>query len=493
MIKSSHVAVFGTGSDVGKSVVATALCRSFADRKIRVAPFKAQNMSNNSGITPEGHEIGRAQIVQAEAARLQPHTDMNPILLKPTGDRTSQVVMNGLVHDDLSAMAYHGKKEYFFEQACAAFDRLAEKHGTIVIEGAGSCAEVNLMDSDIVNFRMAEYAKADVVLVADIHKGGVFGQIVGTIECLPTVYREMVKGFIINRFRGDPELFSEGVEWIERKTGKPVYGVLPWYTGFRVDAEDSVEIENCFSGGKTVGTLPAVAVIRLPHISNFTDVHALSEVKGMQAEFVDRSCDLSVFRAVIIPGSKSTRSDLEWLKNTGLAESIKRFAASGGHVLGICGGYQMLGRCIFDPEGVEGEAGTSRGLGLLNIETKMKPEKTTTLSSFSWNGVSGEGYEIHMGETRCGEPTPFLMVHQPDGAGSARGDGCVSADGRVAGTYIHGLFDTPAVLEKWLAGIGIDNVEIPAKDAGSKKDDNYIQLKKHFESNVDMKKLLSSS
>lgn len=431
MKKANHLAVFGTGSDVGKSIVAAALCRFLADRQVNVAPFKAQNMSNNSGITPEGLEMGRAQIVQSEAARLQPDTDMNPILLKPTADSASQVVVNGKVYEDLSAVGYHKRNKLFFQEACAAFDRLADKHDRIVIEGAGSCAEVNLMQTDIVNFRMAAYARADVVLVADIHKGGVFAQILGTLECLPAEYREMVKGFIVNRFRGDPALFEEGIDWIERKTGKPVFGVLPWFSHFRIDAEDSVEIETCSSIHTLAPDLPAIGVIRLPHISNFTDMHSLSEIDGLQVAFVDRPEDLSVFKAVILPGSKSTRADMEWLDKSGIAKSIKRYVGSGGHVLGICGGYQMLGRFMQDDAGVEGTPGCTKGLGLLKIETSMSPEKTTTRSKFSWDGIQGEGYEIHMGETKRDEPNPWLLVHQRNGRTIEEADGCRSANGKV--------------------------------------------------------------
>ena len=488
----NHLAVLGTGSDVGKSIVAAALCRSLSDRRVDVAPFKAQNMSNNSGITPEGLEMGRAQIVQSEAARLPPDTDMNPVLLKPTADKASQVVVNGRVYEDLSAVAYHKKNRYYFQQACAAFDRLSAKHDTIVLEGAGSCAEVNLMQTDIVNFRMAVYAGADVVLVADIHKGGVFAQILGTLECLPATYRHMVKGFIVNRFRGDPELFTEGVDWIERTTGKPVFGVLPWYSHFRIDAEDSVEIENCPSIRSLAPDFPAVGVIRLPHISNFTDMHAISEIDGLQVAFVDQSEDLSVFKAVIIPGSKSSREDMEWLEQSGIADCIKRYVQSGGHVLGICGGYQMLGKSIRDDHGVEGNPGSTKGLGLLNIETTMSQEKTTTRSTFEWDGIQGKGYEIHMGETRSEDPRYWLTVRERNKRKITETEGSVSADGKVAGTYIHGLFDTPAILQKWLAQIGITDIKMPKGQNQWGRDEVYDLLKTHFEEYIDVNRLIET-
>ena len=353
---TKNIAVLGTGSDVGKSVVAAGICRIIADRGIRVAPFKSQNMSNNSGITPEGLEMGRAQIVQAEAAKIVPHVDMNPILLKPTGEKQSQVILNGLVHGNQTAMDYHQNKGFYFKQACAAFDRLSAKYDRIILEGAGSCAEVNLMATDIVNFPMAEYAKADVVLTADIHRGGVFAQLVGTLDCLPDNYRDMVKGFIINRFRGDIALFKDGVDWIEKRTGKKVFGVLPWYSHFKIDAEDSVEIENCHNLSMLDPKKSTIAVIRLPHIANFTDFHALAHIKGLQIVFIDSPQNLSRFKAVIIPGSKNTREDLDWLKIK-FESPLKDYHRQKGYIMGICGGYQMLGSWVEDPEGLEGKPG----------------------------------------------------------------------------------------------------------------------------------------
>jgi len=310
------LAVFGTGSEVGKSVVATALCRVFQEAGVNVAPYKAQNMSNNSGVTPEGLEMGRAQIVQAEAAGLAPRVDMNPILLKPTSDVGAQVVLLGEVYKNSTASEYHQGKEALFAAACQSLDRLRAAHELVVIEGAGSCAEVNLMAHDIVNMRMAEYAAAPVILVADIHKGGVFAQIVGTLACLPDHLRDYIAGFIINRFRGDITLFREGVDWIEQKTGKPVFGVLPWYEHIRIEAEDSVVIEKPRPKLLPESDKPAIAVIRIPHISNFTDFDALQAVEGLRLCFIEELVDLNRFAAVILPGSKNTRFDLDWLHDT---------------------------------------------------------------------------------------------------------------------------------------------------------------------------------
>ena len=484
-----HIAVFGTGSDVGKSIVAAAICRCFADRGERVAPFKAQNMSNNSGITPEGLEMGRAQIVQAEAARISPHVDMNPILLKPTGEKQSQVVLNGLVHGNHTAMDYHKNKSFYQKEARRAFDRLASQYNRIVLEGAGSCAEVNLMPNDIVNFAMADYADADVILTADIHRGGVFAQLVGTLECLPAHCRDRIKGFVINRFRGDIALFKDGVAWIEERTGKPVLGVLPWYSHFRIDAEDSVEIESCGDQAPLEAGKPAVAVLRLPHISNFTDIHALSQIEDIQVRYIDTPESLSRYNAVVIPGSKNTRADLEWA-NTHFKAALIDYVESGGNVLGVCGGYQMLGTVVDDPQGHEGRPGSTPGLGLLPVETRLKSPKTTTLSDFVWDGIQGSGYEIHMGETYAHGGIPMVNITSRNQEACTGVDGCLRKDGRVAGTYLHGFFDYPAVCDKWLNLVGIDTAEFsPRSSLADKKDRDYDLLKAHFESHVDLGRL----
>jgi adenosylcobyric acid synthase len=482
---TKNIAVLGTGSDVGKSVVAAGICRCLVDRGIRVAPYKSQNMSNNSGITPEGHEMGRAQIVQAEAAKVPPHVDMNPILLKPTGEKESQVILNGLVHDNQTAMDYHRNKGFYFKKACEAFDRLSVKYDRIILEGAVSCAEVNLMATDIVNFPMAEYADADVVLTADIHRGGVFAQLVGTLDCLPDAYRDMVKGFIINRFRGDIALFKDGVDWIEKRTGKKVFGVLPWYSHFKIDAEDSVEIENCSNLSKLDPNLPTIAVVRLPHIANFTDFHALSQINGLQTIFIDTPRNLSRFDAVIIPGSKNTRADLDWLKN-GFESALKEYHREKGHILGICGGYQMLGSWVEDPMGLEGKPGQSRGLGLLPVKTVLKAPKTTTLSEFEWDGTPGRGYEIHMGFTNRFSGSHFLKISSRNAHPCNETEGCISEDKRVTGTYIHGFFDTHAISSKWFALIGLSDLITEGESMGDRKEKDYDLLKTHFEAHVDL-------
>ncbi|MGB9499721.1 MAG: cobyric acid synthase [Dissulfuribacterales bacterium] len=484
-IKAPCLAVFGTGSDVGKSIITTAICRFFVNKGIAIAPFKAQNMSNNSGITPEGLEMGRAQIVQAEAARIPPHVDMNPILLKPTSDVGSQVVFFGKAVGNSTAAGYHKEKEQFFPQACAALDRLRDEYELIVLEGAGSCAEVNLMPYDIVNFRMAEYAGASVILVADIHKGGVFAQIVGTLECLSKSQQNQISGFIINRFRGDIHLFKDGIDWIEQRTKKKVFGVLPWYNHINIEAEDSVVIENPARVSDKDLNTPAIAVIRIPHISNFTDFAPLSGIEGINIYFIEKPQELDLFKAVILPGSKNTCFDLKWLKKTGWADKLVSYANQGGYMLGICGGYQMMGKYVHDPDGLEGRPGTIQGLSLLPVETVLKAPKTTSLTRFSWQGIEGIGYEIHMGRSTRQNVEPMFHVRQRNDILCKDEDGCATSDHKIMGAYIHGLFDTPAITSRWLSILGLDNIEVPETNGLAARDKQYDLLADYFENYVD--------
>lgn len=480
------LAVFGTGSDVGKSVVTTGICRSLQRRGIRVAPYKAQNMSNNSGVTPEGLEMGRAQIAQAEACGLPPHVDMNPILLKPTSEVGSQVILLGEALSNQTAAQYHRRKERLYRAASGSLDRLRRDFEAVVLEGAGSCAEVNLAAHDIVNFRMAEHAAAPVILVADIHRGGVFAQIVGTLECLEAERRQRVAGFIINRFRGDIALFRDGVAWIEARTGKPVFGVLPWYRHFAIDQEDSVVLEHVHRAKPSENGRAAIGVIRLPHISNFTDFEPLQALPGVNVSFLDQLGPLDGFRAVILPGSKNTRADLAWLHARGWAGMIRRFFQDGGHIMGICGGYQMMGSTVHDPSGLEGRPGQTEGLALLPVETVLEAPKTTTRTRFVWNGIEGWGYEIHMGRTRRSGAEPLLRVVERNGAACRDEDGCRTSDGRAVGTYLHGVFDTPAVVRQWLAGIGLGHVETGPLAGPEARQQAYEALADHMEKHLDM-------
>ncbi len=489
--KASCLAILGTGSDVGKSVVVTALCRCLVRRGVRVAPFKAQNMSNNSGVTPEGLEMGRAQIVQAEASKIVPHVDMNPVLLKPTSEVGSQVVVLGKAVENSTARDYHLKKETLFHTAAKALDRLRKHYEAIVMEGAGSCAEVNLMENDITNMRMAAHADAPVVLVADIHRGGVFAQIVGSLECLPPVFRDRIKGFIINRFRGDGRLFETGVRWLEEKTGRPVFGVLPWFQHIRIEPEDSVVIERPRREPPPKMEIPSVAVIRLPHISNFNDFDPLAAVKGLEVYFLKRPRDLSPFKAVILPGSKSTRYDLTWLHETGWAERIRAHARNGGYVLGICGGYQMMGHWVHDSPGLEGPPGKTEGLHLLPVETVLKAPKVTTLTRFCWQEASGGGYEIHMGQTVRRGGSPLFRVVQRNRVPLKDTDGCIGQGGNCMGTYIHGLFDNPEIVRLWLAHIGVSGVSVDAPEGHRARDREYDKLAAFFEAHVDVDGILA--
>ena len=494
--KSKHktsagcLAVLGTGSDVGKSVIATALCRVFANRGLRVAPFKAQNMSNNSGVTPEGLEMGRAQIVQAEAAKIPPHVDMNPVLLKPTAEIGSQIVLSGVAMETATATPYPRRKDGLFREACRALDRLRQDYELIILEGAGSCAEVNLMARDIVNFRMAVYAAAPILLVADIDRGGVFAQIVGTLACLKPDQRDRVSGFIINRFRGDIRLFQDGVRWIEKKTQKQVFGVLPWYSHIRIEPEDSVVIENPKKAHFKDSRNHAVAVIRLPHISNFNDFDPLLALDNLDVYFIEKIQDLAAFKAVVLPGSKNTRFDLNWIIASGWAKALSEYLNSGGRVLGICGGYQMMGNKVDDPQGLEGRPGSSEGLRLLPTETVLKAPKTTTLTAFSWRGHTGAGYEIHMGQTFRTGGTPLFQVMARNQNPCRDEDGCISADGKIMGTYIHGLFDNPAILRCWLSHIGLSGIDVADTGGIEARDREYDLLAEHFTKHVDVESIV---
>jgi adenosylcobyric acid synthase len=443
-------------------------------------------MSNNSGVTPEGLEMGRAQIVQAEAAKIPPHVDMNPILLKPTSDVGSQVVVFGKVEANYTAVEYHRLKDTLRDRAHQALDRLRRENDVVVIEGAGSCAEVNLMDNDIVNFPVAEYAQAPVLLVADIHRGGVFAQIVGTLACLPADYRTRVAGFIINRFRGDPHLFEEGRRWIEARTGKPVFGILPWFNHFRIEAEDSVVIENPGRSRTASSGQPAIAVIRLPHIANFTDFDPLQAIEGLVVDFIEENQPLDAYRAVILPGSKNTRYDLQWLHDSGWTDVLLRFADQGGNVLGICGGYQMLGTVVHDPDGLEGTPGSTSGLGLLAIDTILAAPKTTTLTQFEWQGAAGSGYEIHMGYSRRQKGEAWLAIKARNARSCRDHDGAIGRQGRVLGTYIHGLFDRPAITRQWLESIGLGQLPVARLHGPAARDRDYDLLAAHIEQHIDM-------
>ncbi len=456
------IMVVGTGSHVGKSVLVMGLCRLFRRRGIDVAPFKAQNMALNSGITPEGDEIGRAQISQAEAAGIAPHRDMNPILLKPTSDLGSQVILNGRVLGNYKGRDYYALKPKLVKQVMAAYRRLAGAHQLVVMEGAGSCAELNLKRHDLVNMAMARRAGANVLLAADIDAGGVFAQVIGSLRLLPPAERRLVKGVAINKFRGDPALFADGMAIIAQKGGAPVLGLIPWF-GQRIELpqEDGVALER---GAGQSGSGPLrVGVVRISRISNFTDADALAAEPGVRLSWVTRPEELAGLDLLILPGTKNTLAALAGLKASGLFEAIRQFHALGGRVLGLCGGYQLLGQSIADPLGVEGPPDEQPGLGLLPIATVMAGEKTTARAKalcrgdlpFAVDGAVG-GYEIHMGHsTPLGPDRPAFRLTRRLDQDLDQAEGQVGPDGRVVGTYLHGLLDNDALraaVLAWAAG-----------------------------------------
>jgi adenosylcobyric acid synthase len=499
----------GTSSSAGKSLLVAALCRIFARRGVRVAPFKAQNMSNNAAVCPDGREIGRAQAVQAQAAGIEPMSDMNPILLKPEADARSQVVLDGHAWRTLPAREYYRHKSTLWSAVTRALDRLRAEYDLVIIEGAGSPVELNLKPGDLVNMAVARYARSPVLLVGDIDRGGIFAQLLGTLWLLPPEEAALVRGFIVNKFRGDMALFADGVRLLAERGGVAVLGVVPYIDRLDIPDEDSVVIDDGKYplGTATDGTEPAgrttidIAVINLPRIANFDDFDPLIHASGVRVRYVDTPQGLGRPDAVILPGTKSTCSDLAWLRHQGLDTAIKTLAGYGVAVVGICGGYQMLGCHVRDPDGVEapaanrrGQAGGARGLALLPLDTVFDTRKTThraeaqVLAAPGWLaplvGSQVLGYEIHMGRTEIiPSDTPGAGAvaasrgtcgsgRLPDGHGETAGcwpwlritrrsnrpvdvlDGAVGADGRVWGCYLHGLFENDRLREAWLGSLG---------------------------------------
>lgn len=439
----------GTGSDAGKSTLVAALCRVLHRRGVRVAPFKPQNMALNSAVTVDGGEIGRAQAVQAQACGLEPHTDMNPVLLKPHSDTGAQVIIHGRAVTNLDAVTYHHYKPRAMTAVLESWARLRAQYDAILVEGAGSPAEINLRERDIANMGFAETVDCPVVLVADIDKGGVFAQIVGTLQLLSDSERARVRGFIINRFRGDLALLQPGLDWLEQYTGKKVFGVLPYLHDLHLEAEDGLG-DRLHWNANAVDKI-TVAVPLLPRISNHTDFDALRLHPQVELHFVPPgesipSCDL-----IILPGSKSVRDDLAFLRSQQWDAQLRRHLRYGGRVLGICGGFQMLGAAIHDPYGIEGTAGSSDGLGLLDVQTTLAAEKQLlrVQGHLAFTDAAVSGYEIHCGVSHG------AALQQPACVLAGRNDGAISTDGQVMGTYLHGLFDTPAACDALLHWAGL--------------------------------------
>lgn len=441
--------VQGTTSDAGKSTVVAALCRLLVRRGVRVVPFKPQNMALNSAVTADGGEIGRAQALQAQAAGLAPHTDMNPVLLKPSSDTGAQVIIHGKVRADMNARDYHRYKTTAMQAVLASHGRLSAQYEAIIVEGAGSPAEINLRDRDIANMGFAEAVDCPVILVADIDRGGVFAHIVGTLSCLSESERNRIIGFVINRFRGDISLLEPGLEWLEQQTGKPVLAVLPYLHGLFLDAEDAIQPAQNTQGGFRV------VVPVLPRISNHTDFDALRAHPDVDLHFVGPGQAIPPADLIILPGSKNTRADLVWLIEHGWRDALHKHLRYGGKVIGICGGYQMLGQSVSDPHGVEGKPGVSPGLALLDIDTELTREKRLEQVSgrcaFAEAQVSG--YEIHMGRS-SGPATARPAFYIGDHAEGAR-----SGDDRILGTYLHGLFDGPQAMAALLGWAGLTDAK----------------------------------
>ncbi len=473
-----NIMIQGTMSNAGKSLLAAGLCRVLRQDGYTVAPFKSQNMALNSFITASGGEMGRAQVVQAEAAGIAPDVRMNPILLKPTTDMGSQVIVNGRPVGNMNAMEYYRRKAEFVPAVLEAYRSLESAYDVVVIEGAGSPAEINLKREDIVNMGLARLVDAPVLLVGDIDRGGVFAQLYGTVALLEEDERARIKGVVVNKFRGDRAILEPGLKTLEELCGVPVAGVVP-YLDVDIDDEDSLSARLDRSGGRR---LIDIAVIRLPRISNFTDFAPFERYENVSVRYVDRVGDLHQPDLVLLPGTKSTIADLRWLRQSGLEAAVQRAASAGVPVMGICGGYQMLGRSVADPEGAEAEPGTEiAGMGLLEVDTVFSGEKVQRQTKGVFGSVEGplralsglayQGYEIHMG--RAEGALPVLMQN-----------------GNVYGTYLHGVFDAPgaadAVLKALCARRGVDFARLGAFDAGAYRERQYDILAQAVRESLDM-------
>ncbi len=492
-MKGKSVMLQGTSSSVGKSILATALCRIFTQDGYHVNPFKSQNMSLNSAITPEGHEMGRAQVMQAEAAHQVPSSRMNPILLKPTTDHQSQVIFNGIVYADMDAVEYFKFKPQLREKIKAIYRSLADESDIVVIEGAGSPAEINLKEDDIVNMGMAEMADSPVILIGDIDRGGVFASLVGTMMLLTEEERCRVKGVIINKFRGSLEILKPGLQMLEELIHVPVLGVIPH---FNLDLEDEDSVTDWEKYTRNEQGDLDVAVIKLPHISNFTDFNALSLQRDVRLRFVELTDPLGEPDLIILPGTKSTMDDCLKLYQTGMAEQILSAHQNNSCVFGICGGYQMLGKRILDPMQVEASQEVLDGLGLLDVVTTFSHEKTTTLSEGieDWFGKKVQGYEIHMGDTALGKNSmPFIKVIPKDNGALQGMDGAMNLNKTAAGTYFHGIFDNAFFTGNYLDNVREIRKKEPIKRTGvdywQYKEEQYDQLADIVREHLDMKKI----
>jgi len=468
----------GTTSDAGKSTLVAGLCRVYKNRNIIVAPFKPQNMALNSAVTIDGGEIGRAQAVQAQAAMLEPHTDMNPVLIKPASDTGAQIIIHGHALSEMDAAHFHHYKPTAMKAVLESYKRLTEQYQLILVEGAGSPAEINLRQGDIANMGFAEEVDCPVILVADIDRGGVFAHLVGTLELLSPSERNRIKGFVINRFRGDIKLLEPGLEWLEKYTGIPVLGVLPYIHGFHLEAEDALNIEQVKSDSKLKVIVPA-----LPRISNHTDFDPLRLHPNINFEFIAPDQSPPPSDLIILPGSKNVREDLKWLKQQGWVDHIQHHVRYGGKLIGICGGLQMLGTKIHDPHGVEGSSGESNGLEFLQYETTLEEQKTLLNVSGRLNldNAKVTGYEIHQGQT-IGPALDNPAIILDTGT-----DGAISEDQQILATYLHGLFEQPEAFNAIIKWAGCS--EINSVDYHALKESEIERLADTLERHMDMNRL----
>ncbi|SEG82064.1 cobyric acid synthase [Marinobacterium lutimaris] len=483
-MRTDTLMVQGTTSDAGKSTLVAGLCRVLKRRGISVVPFKPQNMALNSAVTAEGGEIGRAQAVQAQACGLAPHIDMNPVLLKPCSDTGAQVIIHGKAVDNMEAGRYHDYKAVAWQAVAESHGRLTQQYRSVLVEGAGSPAEINLRDRDIANMGFAERVDCPVVLIADIDKGGVFAHLVGTLELLSPTEQARIKGFVINRFRGDIALLQPGLDWLEQRTGKPVLGVLPYLHGLHIEAEDAISRE---PDADKAGDALNVVVPVLPHISNHTDFDPLRQHPQVRLTFVGTDDEKPAADLLILPGSKAVRTDLEWLRAQGWDRYIQRHLRYGGKALGICGGYQMLGREVADPLGMESDPGSSAGLNLLPLTTELAQQKALRNCSGQLNingqAVPVHGYEIHCGVSRvdAGFESLVTLDYGVDGA--------VSEDHQVAGCYLHGLFESAEATRELLSWAGLERAE--SIDYYALHEAAIDRLADSVEENLDLERLFA--
>ncbi|RZB29600.1 MAG: adenosylcobyric acid synthase [Desulfobacteraceae bacterium Eth-SRB1] len=497
-MKCRSLMIQGTASHVGKSILVAAFCRILRQDGYNVAPFKAQNMALNSFITKTGGEMGRAQVVQAEAAGVEPDVDMNPVLIKPNTDVGAQVIIHGRVYENMSASLYHKFKKHASEFVRESFQRLSKKYDFIIIEGAGSPAEINLRENDIANMGMAEIADCSVVLAGDIDRGGVFASLVGTIELLSENERKRIKGFIINKFRGDISLLKPGLNFLGEKTGIPVLGTIPYFKDIYIQEEDSVSLEREIPSGGSEKV--DVAVIRLPHISNFTDFDPFEREPGINLRYVNYGEKIGNAGVVIIPGSKNTIDDLNYLHNSGYVREILRHYRNGGSVVGVCGGYQMLGEYIEDPFHIETSLESINGIGLLPVRTFIEKEKVTCQVSAKIhpsnqvfkNRDELKGYEIHMGRTELQDEKYMFEIIQREEKQTSTPDGFISEDGRVWGTYIHGIFDNDCFRQEFIKrvkeakGISVSPEAHASFSFQEFKETQYDRLAELVRNNIEM-------